>query len=69
MTQIRLHVNNQAINAISPKSIAELVALNQLGSEGTAIACNNTIISKQEWATTYLKDNDSLDVFTLVAGG
>jgi len=40
-----------------------------LKDEGTAVAKNAAIISKQEWPTTYLSNNDTVDIFTLVAGG
>lgn len=69
MIQIKVNVNNQPMNVISPISLSELIALKQLNDDGTAIARNATIVSKKEWSTTYLKDNDTVDIFTLVAGG
>ena len=69
MTQINFIVNNQPMSVISPISLSELIALKQLKDEGTAIAKNAAIVSKQEWPTTYLSNNDSVDKYTLVAGG
>lgn len=69
MTQIKVNVNNQPMNVISPISLSELIALKQLDDDGTAVAKNAAIISKNEWSTTYLSDNDTVDIFTLVAGG
>ena len=69
MTQIKVNVNNQPMNVISPISLSELIALKQLNDDGTAIARNAAIVCKKEWSTTYLKDNDTVDIFTLVAGG
>ncbi|WP_334058774.1 sulfur carrier protein ThiS [Alteromonas sp. S005] len=69
MTPIKVNVNNQPMNVISPISLSELIALKQLNDDGTAIARNAAIVSKKEWPTTYLKDNDTVDIFTLVAGG
>ena len=69
MTQININVNNQPMSVISPISLSELIALKQLKDEGTAVAKNAAIISKQEWPTTYLSNNDTVDRFTLVAGG
>ncbi|WP_394224191.1 sulfur carrier protein ThiS [Alteromonas gracilis] len=69
MTQIKINVNNQPVSVISPISLNELIALKQLNSDGTAIARNNAIVSKKAWSTTYLNDNDTVDIFTLVAGG
>ncbi|NDV90454.1 sulfur carrier protein ThiS [Alteromonas sp. 345S023] len=69
MTCIHINVNNEALSCISPISISELVALNHLDEEGTAIALNSTIVSKPLWSTTYLSNGDHLDIFTLVAGG
>ena len=69
MTQIKVNVNNQPMNVISPISLNELVALKQSNVDGTAIAKNAAIVSKRDWSTTYLNDNDTVDIFTLVAGG
>ena len=69
MTQIKVNVNNQPMNVISPISLSELIALKKLNDDGTAIARNAAIVSKTDWSTTYLKDNDTVDIFTLVAGG
>lgn len=69
MTQICIRVNNQTLNVISPISLTELIALQQLNDEGTAIGINNAIVSKQDWSSTYLNNNDTVDIFTLVAGG
>ncbi|MDY6883202.1 MAG: MoaD/ThiS family protein [Pseudomonadota bacterium] len=33
------------------------------------MAKNAAIVSKRDWSTTYLNDNDTVDIFTLVAGG
>ena len=38
MTQIKVNVNNQPMNVISPISLNELVALKQINVDGTAIA-------------------------------
>ena len=69
MTQIKVNVNNQPVNVIAPISLSELIALKQIDVDGTAIAKNAAIVSKREWPTTSLNDNDTVDIFTLVAGG
>ena len=69
MIQIKVNVNNQPLNVIAPISLSELIALKQIDVDGTAIAKNAAIVSKREWPTTYLNDNDTVDIFTLVAGG
>ena len=69
MTQITVNVNQQPQHCVSPISIAELLALKQLGESGTAVACNSSIVRKSEWSATYLNHGDNLDIFTLVAGG
>ncbi len=69
MTQITVNVNQQPKHCVSPISIAELLALKQLEKKGTAVARNNNIVSKSQWSATYLNHGDTLDIFTLVAGG
>lgn len=69
MIQIQINVNSQVVTCLSPISIIELIALENLESEGTAIARNKVIVSKSQWPATYLDDGDCVDIFTLVAGG
>ena len=69
MTQIKISVNNDALDVIAPISLTELIALKALDDKGTAITRNSTIVSKRQWSTTYLDDGDIVDIFTLVAGG
>ena len=69
MTQININVNNQPMSVISPISLSELIALKRLKDEGKKKKKNAAIISKNEWPTTYLSNNDTVDIFTLVAGG
>ena len=47
MTQIKVNVNNQPMNVISPISLSELIALKQLNDDGTAIARNAAKVTKK----------------------
>ena len=69
MTQITVNVNQQPQDCVPPISFAVLLALKQLEKICTAVARNNNIVRKSQWSATYLNHGDTLDIFTLVAGG
>ncbi|NDW23010.1 sulfur carrier protein ThiS [Alteromonas hispanica] len=67
--RIELVVNGENKTYLSPITLLELVMRDALRQEGTAIAYNQSIVSRCQWSNTHLKDGDQIDIFTLVAGG
>lgn len=45
-----------------------LVAMN-ISIKGIAIAINNVVITKQEWATTFLNNEDDITIIQATQGG
>jgi sulfur carrier protein len=43
--------------------------LNSAEPKGVAVAVNDTVIPKQKWNETVLKDNDSIEIVRAVQGG
>ena len=68
-TIITIVLNNQSQTCESPISVGEIVHGYASNVEGTAVAHNRAILSKSQWSLTHLNDGDSVDIFTLVAGG
>jgi sulfur carrier protein len=68
-TTITVVLNNEHQTCESAISVDELAHRYASNIEGTAIAYNHAILSKSQWPITHLKDGDSVDIFTLVAGG
>lgn len=50
-------------------TISELAKWKEIPSQGAAIALNDTLIKKNSWETTELKDMDKVVVITAAFGG
>lgn len=50
-------------------TISELAKWKKIPSQGAAIALNDTLIKKNSWETTELKDMDKVIVITAAFGG
>lgn len=50
-------------------TISELAKWKEIPSQGAAIALNDTLIKKNSWETTELKDMDKVIVITAAFGG
>ena len=69
MKKINITVNENPVEIELQCNIEQL--LNQLESplKGSAIAVNQKIISRSEWATYLLQENDQVSLFQAIAGG
>lgn len=50
-------------------TVAGLLELNQLPTVGVAVAVNNKVVRKVDWASTELAEGDNVTVITAVCGG
>lgn len=54
----------------APNNLFSLLALNSLEAKtGIAVAVNNSIVTKTNWKSKELKENDTVVVITATAGG
>jgi len=62
--------NNQTQEVQEETLVSDFV-FTQMGDKqnGIAVAINETIVPKTEWATTYLKANDNLLIIKATQGG
>ncbi|WP_057938335.1 sulfur carrier protein ThiS [Algoriphagus resistens] len=62
--------NDQIQQVTKETSVSEFV-FSQIGEKqnGIAVAINETIVPKSEWAKTYLKANDKLLIIKATQGG
>ena len=68
----RMHVylNNEPVVAGEGVSLSELLhSRNFTEKKGIAVAVNNTVISKKDWASTNLSENDKILIITAFQGG
>lgn len=50
-------------------TVADLAEWKNLKNQGTAIAVNDLLISKNKWTVTHLKEQDRVTVITAAYGG
>lgn len=67
---MKLYLNQKELNVDSePITVDGLLNANQLPSKGIAVAVNNKVVRKTNWASTILNEGDSVTVITAVCGG
>ncbi|MCC5824720.1 sulfur carrier protein ThiS [Alkalimonas sp.] len=66
---MRITVNQQPQQVAEPCSLQQLVEQLALNPNGLALAVNQTVIAKREWANTLLAPEDQVAAFQIVTGG
>ena len=67
---MRVLVNDEIRDFPEGISLAELLSLQEIKSfSGMALAVNNNVIRKDEWAHTILCENDRVLIITATKGG
>lgn len=64
-----LTVNNKATEAKEGCNVEELASQLALPAQGVAIAVNNRMIPRPQWAGCVLKENDSVVIIKAACGG
>ncbi len=66
---IAVYVNNEIKEVPKSSSLASLVQHLNQKQEGIAIAINNQIITKSDWKSTALTENDKILIIQATQGG
>lgn len=66
---MNLVLNGQELSLDDVTTLAELLANQQINAAGVAVAVNNRIIRRDEWATTELGEGDKVTVIQATYGG
>lgn len=66
---MRVSVNGEARQVDPGTTVHAVVASVGGGHSGVAVAVNDTVVPRTEWATTRLDDGDRVEVLTAVQGG
>ena len=69
---ITIIYNEQRIETEDNISIAHLLEnqkIDHQNSKGLAVACNFSVLPKNQWKKTFLKDGDQIDVLQAIQGG
>ena len=62
-------VNGTAVDVPAGKSVAELIAEYSDRATGIAVAVNQNVLTKDEWAGTALQAGDRVEIVTATQGG
>ena len=65
----KLSVNRQAVEADAGETLAGLLQRMSVPAEGVAVAVNNRVVPRSEWATTPLHEEDRITIIRAVCGG
>ncbi|WP_321480357.1 sulfur carrier protein ThiS [uncultured Bacteroides sp.] len=66
---MKVQVNNKEIEIHSSTTITQLTEKLEIPSVGSAIAVNNQLISRSQWASHSLKENDDIVIIQAACGG
>ncbi|WP_035415261.1 sulfur carrier protein ThiS [Ferrimonas kyonanensis] len=65
---IKIEVNGES-RAIAPMALSGLLTQLNQQQPGVAVAVNNRIVPRNSWSQTPLREGDSVDIFSVIAGG
>ena len=62
-------INHKPVGVDTPTSLAELLAREGIPAEGVAVAVNNRVVPRGEWAAMPLEEGMKITVIRAVCGG
>ena len=66
---LTIKVNNKEYQFTEQSVLQEVISKLKIPLNGVAVAVNETIVSKSDWSTTILHQNDNVLVITATQGG
>jgi sulfur carrier protein len=66
---ITIKVNNKEYQFLASISLQEILETLQISTNGIAVAVNQNIITKSDWLTTMLNQNDAVLIIKATQGG
>ncbi|KNF10039.1 thiamine biosynthesis protein ThiS [Gottschalkia purinilytica] len=66
---MHIKINGKNKSVKDDISILDLLTSNNLNPNNVVIEYNYTILEREEWQDTILKENDNLEVLSFVGGG
>jgi len=66
---LRVYVNGEAKELSDRISLAELITQLNLPAGRIAVELNRNVVRRNDWSTTMLADDDSLEIVHFVGGG
>jgi len=66
---LRVYVNGEAKELSDHISLSELITQLNLPAGRIAVELNRNVVRRNDWSTTMLADDDSLEIVHFVGGG
>lgn len=66
---MEVFINHKPIGVDTPMHLAELLAREGIPAEGVAVAVNNRVVPRGEWAATPVEEGMKITVIRAVCGG
>jgi thiamine biosynthesis protein ThiS len=66
---LRVYVNGEAKELSDRISLSELITQLNLPAGRIAVELNRNVVRRNDWSTTMLADDDSLEIVHFVGGG
>lgn len=69
MSNTQIRFNDKPVTLDKPTSVEQLIKEQKLPEAGFAIALNNKVLPRSQWASKQLEHGDSINLFRAIAGG
>jgi sulfur carrier protein len=66
---MNIRLNNNSLELKDSISILNLIKTQDISSKGIAVAINGFVVTKSEWQTTTIIENDSIIIIKATQGG
>lgn len=66
---MKVYINQNETEVPEGTTVKELLDLQQIAAEGTAIAIDNKLVPKSEWSNRTLTDGDKITLIRATFGG
>ena len=66
---MKIYINQKEIEAQDSRSVKELLDMQHISNEGTAIAIDNKLVPKNEWNDRILTEGNKITIIRATFGG
>lgn len=66
---IDARINGEPVRVPEGTHLRALVAQRVERVEGVAVACNDAVVPRSEWADTHVRDGDRIEILVAAQGG
>ncbi|WGW00321.1 sulfur carrier protein ThiS [Vibrio sp. YMD68] len=68
-SKVDIEINGKVTQIQQGSTLQDVIRILALPDNGCVFSINNTIVSRNRWESTLLKNNDSISLFQAIAGG